>query len=94
MPEKIDKTIMYQAKRADIDVNNHMHNLNYLSLAYEALPDEVYNNEECNNLRITYKHQIKLGDIVKCCYSFENNKHTVVIKSEDDSVIHAIVQLN
>ena len=93
IPDEVDNIIMYKTKRADIDVNNHMHNLNYLSLAYEALPDEVYNKPEYNNIRITYKHQIKLGDTVKCCYSFKENKHTVVIKSEDDSVIHAIVQL-
>ena len=41
-PEQYQEETYYQVRRADIDVNNHMHNLNYVDLANEALPDEVY----------------------------------------------------
>jgi len=93
IPEKFESFTEYQVKRFDIDVNRHMHNLNYLNLAYEALPEEIYNTQEFNNVRVTYKHQIKLEDNVKCYYSKSNGVHTVVIKNEDESVIHAIVEL-
>ena len=83
----------YTVKRMDLDVNMHMNNLNYLKLAYEALPENVYLDRESNNLRIMYKNQIKLGDKVKCFYSMEENKHIVSIKSEDEKTLHAIVEL-
>lgn len=93
IPENYNSVIEYKTKRADIDVNNHMHNLNYLSLAYEALPDDVYYGEELSYVRVTCKHQIRLGDKVKCYYTYENSVHTVVIKSEDDKIIHSIIEL-
>ena len=70
-----------------------MHNLNYLDLAYEALPEEVYFNQEFNNIEIMYKTAIKLGDISKCLYSFEDNKHIVCIKSPDNTILHCIINL-
>ena len=39
-----------------------------------------------------YKNQIKLGAKVKCFYSFENDKHYVTIKSEDEKILHAIIE--
>ena len=92
-PEQYQEETYYQVRRADIDVNNHMHNLNYVDLANEALPDEVYRGNHLNNLRITYKREIKLGETVKCKYSFKNGKHIVAVKSEDDSVLHAIIEM-
>ena len=83
----------YKVKRADIDVNNHMHNLNYVDLANEALPEEVYREKHFDNLRISYKKEIKLGETVKCKYAYENNKHIVAIKSEDDKILHAIIEM-
>lgn len=71
-----------------------MHNLNYLKLAYEALPEEVYYSKEKDNVRIMYKHQILLGDKVKCYYTNIENKDIITIKSKDDSILHAIVELS
>ena len=98
--EKIKETddlnnyIEYEVKRADIDVNKHMHNLNYLKLAYEALPEDIYCSKEKNNVRIMYKHQILLRDKVKCYYNQKENKDIITIKSLDDSILHAIVELS
>lgn len=50
----------YEVIRKDIDVNKHMHNLYYLDLAYEVMPEEVYAKRPFNNIRITYKKEIKL----------------------------------
>lgn len=93
-PENYISEVEYTVKKSDIDVNNHMHNLNYLELANEALPEEIYNKQELNNVRINYRKEIKLGETVKCKYSFENNTHIIVIKSKDEKVIHAIIKLN
>lgn len=79
--------------RGDIDMNGHVHNVNYLNYAYETLPAEVYENETLNNIEIMYKRQIKLGDKIVCLYTKEENKHIVTIKSEDEKTLHAIVEL-
>lgn len=92
-PKTFSNKYIYKTERRDIDVNRHMHNLNYLDLAYEALPENIYLNNEFNNIEIMYKKAIRLGDTSKCLYSFENNKHTVVIKSLDEKDLHCIVNL-
>lgn len=92
-PNSFSYTYLYKVLRMNIDINDHMHNLDYLDLAYEALPDEVYKNENFDRFEIMYKHEIKFGNTVKCLYSKEEDGHYVTIKSEDESVFHAIVKL-
>ena len=92
-PKDYESTFNYEVRREDIDVNMHMNNLNYLKLAYEALPNEIFMGEELKNLRIMYKKQIKLGDRVKCFYSKQDDGIYITIKSEDEKTLHAIVKL-
>lgn len=92
-PAIFSNEYIYSTQRRDIDVNKHMHNLNYLDLAYEALPEDVYFNNEFNNIEIMYKKAIRLGDTSKCLYTFDNDKHTVAIKSLDEKDLHCIVNL-
>ena len=42
-PQDSTLTFEYTVQRRDIDANNHVNNTNYISLAYEALPEEIYN---------------------------------------------------
>lgn len=93
IPDVFDSTIDYKVIRKDIDINKHMHNLYYLDLAYEALPEDIYEQRPFNNVRIIYKKEIKLGDEIHCKYAKEDNKNIVVIKSSDDSVVHAVIEL-
>ena len=81
----------FKVLKKDIDFNEHMHNLNYLAYAYEALPEDVYTNINVNNFEIMYKTSAKLGDKIDCYYSFENNSHYVVMKVNDK--LCAIVKL-
>ena len=92
-PTDFSNEYIYTTQRRDIDVNNHMHNLNYLDLAYEALPEDVYNTETFNNIEIMYKKAIRLGDTSKCLYSKADNINTVVIKSMDNKELHCIINL-
>ena len=93
LPINYKSSIIYQTKRKDIDIIGHMHNLYYLDLAYEALPEEVYNQRPFDEIRIMYKKEIKLGDTLVCKYSYENDKHIVVIQSEDEKTLHAIIEV-
>ena len=84
----------YTVSRRDLDINSHMHNLNYLDLAYETLPEDVWNNNTFDNVEIMYKKGALLGDKLKCLYSLVDNEHIVTIKSEDENNLHAIIKLS
>ena len=92
-PEKIQRNIDYKIRKNEIDNNGHLHNTYYLNLAYEALPEEVFFQEELNHLRISYKKEIKYGEIAECHYAFENQKHTITMIRKEDGAVHAIVQM-
>ena len=87
-------TFTYTIARRDIDINNHLHNLYYLDLAYEALPENIYQNSEFNSIEILYKKEIKYNTKIKCLYYYFNNEHYVAIKNEDESTLHAIIHLS
>lgn len=92
-PEEYSKEMDYTVSRRDIDLNGHMHNLYYLDLAYEVLPEEVYEQRPYDNFRIQYKKEVKYGDKVKCRYTFKDGEHIINICSEDGSLVHAIIVL-
>ncbi len=81
----------YTVTRRDIDLNGHMHNTYYLDLAYEALPEEIFKKRPFNRFRITYKHEIKLGDTVICKYTHINDKHIVII--ENGEKIFSVIEI-
>lgn len=92
-PERFEFEYIYKVARRDIDLNGHMHNLYYLDLAYEALPQEIYEKRPFDNVRIEYKKEIKYGEIIKCKYSFVNEENIVTILDESESKTHAIIIL-
>ncbi len=93
-PKNYSSFITYRVQRKDIDINKHMHNIYYLDLAYEALPDDVFDNCRFQNIEIMYKKEIRFGETVKCFYSYVDNSHYITIKSEDEKTIHAIIKFN
>ena len=82
----------YHIQRRDIDLNEHMHNLSYLDMAYEILPEDIYKNKIFDNVRIIYKKEIIYGERVECYYTEENNKYIITAKSEDK--VNAIIELS
>ena len=93
VPTTFSNIVDYKVNRRDIDINGHMHNLYYLDLAIEALPEELYKNVFYNNVEIQYKKEIKMGEVVKCKYSLQDGKNIVVIYNQDETIIHAVVEL-
>ena len=82
----------YTVLRRDIDINNHMHNLNYLDMAYDILPEEVYNDKVFDNVRIVYKKEILYCEKVECFYTEEDGKYIVTAKT--DGKVNAIIELS
>ena len=93
VPEELKLNFNYTIQRRDLDTNGHVNNLHYIDFALETLDEDIFNNNLFNNLEIIYKKEIKLKENINCYYSFEDNKHIVTIKNEDNSIIHAIVKL-
>lgn len=93
IPDNLKLNFTYTIQRRDIDTNGHVNNIHYIDYALESLPEDVYNSNEFDNIEIHYKKEIKYGETINCYYSFENNKHIVTIKNEDNSVLHSIIQL-
>ena len=91
LSESYDGTFVYKVLRRDTDLIGHMHNLNYLDLACEVLPEEVYMAPEPDNIVILYRTEIKIGDTVECRYSSENSMHKVDIVSERGT--HAVIKM-
>lgn len=93
-PTNYSNIYEYTVTRRDIDINNHMHNLCYLDLAYEALPKDIYENSSFDNIEIMYKSGAFLGNNLKCFYSQVDNEHFITIKSEDEKTLHAIIKMS
>lgn len=94
IPDEFSNEFKYKVTRKDIDLNNHMHNTYYLNLAYEALPQSVFEDRPFTNVRITYKHEIQLGDYIMCKYANYKNKHIVIIQNVDTGIINSIIELS
>lgn len=93
-PKQSLSSIEFKITRSMIDTNKHLHNIYYSDIAKEALPEEVYSQKEFNDFEIMYKKEVKYGETVKAFYSFENEKHIITIKNNDESELHAIIVMN
>lgn len=85
---------VYNVRRSDIDCNGHVHNINYLDIASEAMPEDVYMKlirGEYTNLHILYKKEIMYGDEIVCRYACVDGVSTVTMCVE--SKVHAVVKL-
>ena len=56
------------------------------------LPEDVYNNENFNQVRIWYKREIRPQDEVKCRYLYEENIHYIIMTVEGK--IHSVIALS
>lgn len=92
-PQSYINKIDYKITKNMIDINNHLHNIYYLDIAKEILPEEVGLYYEANEFEVMYKHEVKSDAIVKACYSEQEDCKYVTIKNEDETNVHAIIKL-
>ena len=93
-PKEYMHEMPYRVYRKEIDLNGHLHNLCYLDIALEALPETVYAERDFREIRITYRKEIRSDerDIV-CKYKAEDGVHTVGVYGPDGK-LRAIVSLS
>ena len=72
--EKITKTdipdtdyieIAYNILRRDVDYLGHMHNISYLDVAYDVMPEEYFTGPQFNFVSIEYRKELLKNDDVK-----------------------------
>ena len=91
-PKEFEREIVLPLRRSDIDFNEHVHNLNYLDFALEALPEEIYKRDDYSNMRIIYRRAMKSSDIAAVCkYAHDGKRHTVCIYSGETGSLMCIV---
>lgn len=82
-------TVSYKVLKRDIDFNGHVHNLVYLDMALEALPDNI-SDTDYSAIRIEYKKEIMPKADVLCTYCRYDNSDIVIIST--DNIINCIVK--
>jgi medium-chain acyl-[acyl-carrier-protein] hydrolase len=58
----------FKVRRADIDTNGHVHNLNYLSWALEALPETLRDTMYMSSVRGHYRREVTLGSTISAAF--------------------------
>jgi medium-chain acyl-[acyl-carrier-protein] hydrolase len=91
-PESYTASCEIKITRDMIDVNGHVHNLNYIDFVSQILPYEAMQN--ATNIEVMYKKEIKENDTIKCFSVKLEDTWYAVIKSEDETDLHAIVKIS
>ena len=76
-----------------IDVNDHVNNIFYLDIAYQAMPIDVFKNNRFDEFEIMYRKECKLNDKLMCYYHFDGTDHTVSVRDEEGKQLHVLVRL-
>ncbi|MBO5561520.1 MAG: hypothetical protein J6A07_07680 [Firmicutes bacterium] len=87
-PEAYESERAFAIRKSDIDINGHVHNLNYIDMAEEILPDD----SEYDHVDIVYKKEIKYGDIIKIMSDLQDDGVFVKICTENGTA-NAFVKL-
>ncbi len=77
IPDDLTSYPPFQVKKSNIDSYNHVNNGQYIKMAEEFLPDDfIY-----TKMRVEYKKQALLDDIILPRVNTEDNKYCIVLDS-------------
>ncbi len=80
----------FHVRKSDIDYNNHVNNVKYLSWMIEAIPPEVDSLNKLYELDIFFKKETKLGSLINSSIkAVENENNTFLHKITENDDIHA-----
>ena len=89
-PEEYERIIDYPIRKSDIDMNQHVHNLNYLDMALEVMDD----SKEADFVNILYKKQITYEDSIQVALHCEDGKNCVKITDRTKGTLKALMELS
>lgn len=79
--DNYSNSIKINIRKSDLDFNNHVNNVKYFDYIKELGSDKEY-----NNIRITYRKEIKYDDEIYLYYQKIDNNNYYVIKDSNDIV--------
>ena len=91
-PQEYSHMGEWTVERNWIDVNHHMNNVYYASLAEMAMPQDAADGIADHGVEIYYRKEIKYGERVVCQYAKTEEGHTVAVRSADGETLHAIIK--
>lgn len=87
-----ERAVKVQVSRAMIDCNDHVHNVAYMDLFMEALPEEE-DVDAFNDLTLLYRREIRPGQGITAVYGRAGEERVVGLKETDSDLIHAFLLL-
>ena len=87
-----ERTVEVQVTRAMIDCNDHVHNVAYLDLFEEALPEDE-DMDRFHDLTLVYRREIRPRERVAAVYGRAGEERVVVLKEADTDLVHAFLLL-
>lgn len=89
--ESIDYLKEFEIKYADLDLNSHVGNANYIQLSLEPIPLDIIKEHMCTSIYIKYNKELKYNEKVKVEIQIKENKDEIIgnheiINEEGDSV--------
>ena len=85
-----ERTVELRVTRAMIDCNDHVHNVAYLDLFMEALPEEE-DMDRFDELTLVYRREIRPGQHITAAYGRAGAERVIVLREED--LLHAFLIL-
>ena len=71
-------------RRSETDTNNHVNNIKYIEWAVDDIPEEIYENWNCKELRVLYRKECKMNDnVIITSYLMEDDEKTIVTIMKD-----------
>ena len=80
--ERIDYAEEFKVRYDDIDVNQHVNNMNYIVWAFEALPKEFKDKYKIKTLDMLYKKEIQYGNTVLSEVQIDENIAKISVKNK------------
>ena len=87
-----ERTVEVRVGRAMIDCNDHVHNVAYLDLFAEALPEDE-DMDRFNDLVLVYRREIRPGQRITAVYGRAGEERVVLLQEADADQVHAFLLL-
>lgn len=86
------RTVQVQVSRAMIDCNDHVHNVAYLDLFNEALPEDE-DMDRFSDITLVYRREIRPRQRITAVFGQTEAGRVVVLKETDGDLVHAFLLL-
>lgn len=87
-----ERAVTVEVTRSMIDCNDHVHNVAYLDLFTEALPEEE-DMDRYSDITLVYRREIRPRQRVTAVYGRAGEERILVLKEADTDQVHAFLIL-